>query len=690
MPVPFEHSPPDRQPEVIGWFHCRADSQGCAAALFQTTPEGIPLGICFSRADRAVWPDGSDAELMFQVRLDCVRAVLRSAVPSPTVLIGFESEVAAGIEAGGLEVGLPLASVTRNAARATYAWAAAGRPTRQLADIAASRSEVSSERSLLAAVMAQHDSLEPLDRVANALRELASDRALCESTLGLGVAVAVDLSVDHKSRGHTRSRGTASRGQPPFAQRLRELLAAPIQTECSDLELDWPGELLPFQLKGVQALVGSDRLLLADDMGLGKTLQAIAALRVLLLRKAVRASLIVAPASLLEQWCREIRKWAPEVRAIIVRGAASERSWRWAAEAEVFLASYDTLRSEFDSDPRSEVWRRTWGVVIADEAQRIKNRNQTSGALKRLRRERSWALTGTPLENRADDLASIMEFVDHDSSGEPRRYWPGNELAARHRHLQLRRKKGDVLPELPAKLTTKVCVELHPDQYESYSKAEREGIVYLEKLGKEVRVHHLIALLTRLKQICNADPKTGKSAKLDDIENRLAELTSQGHKALVFSQYVDETFGVAAAVRRLQRFVPLSITGLTPQEERSEVIDSFKRESARKVLVLSLRVGGLGLNLQEASYVFYMDRWWNPATERQSEDRSHRIGQSQRVTVFKYSCVGTIEERIDEILESKQRLFDEMVDDVSLDLGARLSRKDLYGLFRLAGAPESG
>ena len=627
---------------------------------------------------------------MFQVRLDCVRAVLRSAVPSPTVLIGFESEVAAGIEAGGLEVGLPLASVTRNAARATYAWAAAGRPTRQLADIAASRSEVSSERSLLAAVMAQHDSLEPLDRVANALRELASDRALCESTLGLGVAVAVDLSVDHKSRGHTRSRGTASRGQPPFAQRLRELLAAPIQTECSDLELDWPGELLPFQLKGVQALVGSDRLLLADDMGLGKTLQAIAALRVLLLRKAVRASLIVAPASLLEQWCREIRKWAPEVRAIIVRGAASERSWRWAAEAEVFLASYDTLRSEFDSDPRSEVWRRTWGVVIADEAQRIKNRNQTSGALKRLRRERSWALTGTPLENRADDLASIMEFVDHDSSGEPRRYWPGNELAARHRHLQLRRKKGDVLPELPAKLTTKVCVELHPDQYESYSKAEREGIVYLEKLGKEVRVHHLIALLTRLKQICNADPKTGKSAKLDDIENRLAELTSQGHKALVFSQYVDETFGVAAAVRRLQRFVPLSITGLTPQEERSEVIDSFKRESARKVLVLSLRVGGLGLNLQEASYVFYMDRWWNPATERQSEDRSHRIGQSQRVTVFKYSCVGTIEERIDEILESKQRLFDEMVDDVSLDLGARLSRKDLYGLFRLAGAPESG
>ncbi|MCY4596145.1 MAG: C-terminal helicase domain-containing protein, partial [Bryobacterales bacterium] len=159
---------------------------------------------------------------------------------------------------------------------------------------------------------------------------------------------------------------------------------------------------------------------------------------------------------------------------------------------------------------------------------------------------------------------------------------------------------------------------------------------------------------------------------------------------LVFSQYVDETFGVAAAVRRLKKFNPLSITGLTPQGERSGVIDSFKREAAHKVLVLSLRVGGLGLNLQEASYVFYMDRWWNPATERQSEDRSHRIGQARKVSVFKYSCVGTIEERIDEILASKQRLFDEMVDDVSADLGARLSRDDLHGLFRLAGAPESG
>lgn len=627
---------------------------------------------------------------MPQIRLECVRSVFRSALPSPTVVIGLDSEVAAGIEASGLRVGLPVASVTRNAARTTYVWAAADQPARRLPRSVGGLSEASAECGLVDAVIERSDPLEPLGRAVNALRELDSDHALRESTLGAGVAIAVDLSVDPENLGHSRRLGMTRRGHLPLAQRLRELLAAPNETQCSDPELDWPGELLPFQLKGVQALVGSDRLLLADDMGLGKTIQAIAALRVLVLRKAVRACLIVAPASLLEQWRREIRKWAPEVQAIIVRGAASERSWRWAAEAEVFIASYDTLRAEFDSDTRSEAWRRTWGVVIADEAQRIKSRNQTSGALKRLRRERSWALTGTPLENRKDDLASIMEFVDHDRSGEPRRYSPGHELATRHRQLQLRRKKSEVLPELPAKLTTKVCIELHPDQYESYARAEREGIVYLEKLGTEIRVHHVIALLTRLKQICNADPRSGRSAKLDDIESRLAELTSQGYKALVFSQYVNETFGVAAVVRRLARFNPLSITGRASQGERSEVIDRFKREDAHKVLVLSLRVGGLGLNLQEASYVFYLDRWWNPAAERQSEDRSHRIGQSARVSVFKYSCVGTIEERIDEILESKQRLFEEMVDDVSLDLGARLSQEDFFGLFRLAGASASG
>ena len=163
-------------------------------------------------------------------------------------------------------------------------------------------------------------------------------------------------------------------------------------------------------------------------------------------------------------------------------------------------------------------------------------------------------------------------------------------------------------------------------------------------------------------------------------------MTAQGHKALVFSQYTNEVSGVAMAANYLRGFNPLSITGDMPQEARTAVIDRFKTRPEHQALLLSLRAGGLGLNLQEASYVFHLDRWWNPALERQAEDRSHRMGQTVKVNVIKYSCTGTIEERIDAILEGKQELFDQLIDDVSLDLSTRLNRAELLGLFGLGGS----
>ena len=140
---------------------------------------------------------------------------------------------------------------------------------------------------------------------------------------------------------------------------------------------------------------------------------------------------------------------------------------------------------------------------------------------------------------------------------------------------------------------------------------------------------------------------------------------------------------MAAAASYLRAFNPLTLTGATSQEDRTAILDRFRTDGAHKVLVLSLRAGGRGLDLQEASYVFHLDRWWNPAMERQAEDRSYRIGQAIKVNVIAYSCIGTIEERIDAILEHKQRLFDELIDDVSLDLSARMNRDELLGLFGL-------
>jgi len=473
-----------------------------------------------------------------------------------------------------------------------------------------------------------------------------------------------------------------------LADRLRNLLSLPLINLLPgpNSVLEWPADFMAFQKDGIRTLVESDRILLADDMGLGKTLQVIAALRILIVQRSIETALIVLPASLLDQWRREITKWAPELRAIIIRGGPADRSWQWTSEAHITLVSYGTLRSDFGSNTQAPIRRKIWDVVVADEAQTIKNRNaDVSRSLKGLQRRRSWALSGTPIENREDDLASILEFVDQDELVSGKHYSPGPRLLARHRELQLRRKKDEVLTQLPPKLITKVPVNLNNIQQGSYDRAEREGIVHLKSLGTDIRVQHVLELITHLKQICNADPETGDSSKFDDIRSRLEALDGQGHRSLIFSQYTSDAFGVGAISKAVEDFNPLTLVGEMSQRKRDEVIQRFKKDERYKVLVLSLRAGGLGLNLQEASYVFHLDRWWNPAIERQAEDRSYRFGQTLKVNVIKYTCIGTIEERIDNILTSKQDLFDELIDDVSIE--TRMDNAGLFGLFGLEPPP---
>lgn len=486
-----------------------------------------------------------------------------------------------------------------------------------------------------------------------------------------------------------RSFGTPRPGDPQpdevsLSTRLRVLLAPPLDRMLPGpgTLLEWPAELLEYQIEGVRALLERDRILLADDMGLGKTVQALAALRILCLQRRVERALLVVPASLVDQWRREITKWAPELRIIVIRGAQRDRAWQWRAAAHVTIVSYETLRTDFTESESSPPRQHVWGVVILDEAQRIKNRGvEVAREAKQLRRHRSWAMTGTPLENSEDDLASIMEFVDHVDGEEPVTFAPGMRLRDRHRELQLRRRKADVLTQLPPKQVIEVQIELPPGQRATYDRAEREGVLELREKGETLRIQHVLELIMRLKQVCNFDPSSGESAKMDEIEERLDTLVAEGHRALLFSQYTNDTFGVQAVAERLARFHPLTFTGSLSGGQRDQVIQTFKSDERHKALVLSLMAGGVGLNLQQASYVFHVDRWWNPASERQAEDRSHRMGQTVPVTVFKYTCQNTIEERIQEILSAKQQLFDELVDDVSVDLGARLTADEVFGLF---------
>ncbi len=696
MAIPFGASADSAEPRgAVAWLRILPSDagDGVVAALFETSAEGEPLGFCFTRAGFDGEASGAAHSAAVPTLLE---ALLRAAATSPSLLVGLATEVPPVPPAAAIRTGVPFCVLGPDDVPIALD-PAEGRRSRRIRMTPAPPGGTGAAL-LLEEILASAD---PLERAADGLREAFDDphvRALAGSP---GLATVVSL-VFPAADGHRRHPQPVRSGGPPrlanrdpgesdpdnndpapragatLADRLRRILRAPAEPPRLD-QLEWNGELMPFQRDGVRALLENRRLLLADDMGLGKTVQAIAAIRVLRARGEAASCLVAAPASVLDQWRREIARWAPELSAMIIRGSAADREWQWAARTDVTLAGYESVRADFDS----RLSRRVWDLVIADEAQRIKNRNATSDVLKQLKRSRSWALTGTPIENHEEELASILEFVDHDENGVRRQYRPGNRLRGRHRELQLRRKKGDVLEDLPPKLVAKIPIELKARQRRSYDKAEQEGIVYLKSLGTEVGVQHVLELITRLKQICNADPRTGESSKLADIRERLDQLVAQEHKALIFSQYASDSFGVAFAAKYLRDFAPLLISGDVPPEDRARIIERFRTRPEHKALILSLRVGGLGLNLQSASYVFHLDRWWNPATERQAEDRAHRLGQTVKVNVIKYSCADTIEERIDRILESKQELFAQLVDDVSLDLSTRMTSGELFGLFDL-------
>ena len=453
--------------------------------------------------------------------------------------------------------------------------------------------------------------------------------------------------------------------------------------------IEWPEPLFPYQIDGVRALLQRDALLLADDMGLGKTIQAVAALRIMTLQHRAERALVVAPAGLLAQWREALGRWAPELRISTVRGPSAERVWQWRTPAHVYLVSYDTLRADTTANPASPPRRQTWDVVVLDEAQRTKNpESETHRACRRLPRWRTWALTGTPLENSIEDLAAVLALVrGGEDDPTPAGLLSGAALRTRQRDVQLRRRRSDVLPELPPKTVTRIPLTLTGRQRESYDRAEREGVIGLRQRGAAVRVENVLELLIRLKQICNVDPVSGRSAKLDDLAERIETLDAEGHRALIFTQFIDERHGARAIARRLQAYHPLLYTGDLTPAEREEVVKRFRNEPEHAALILSLQTGAEGLNLQSASYVFHFDRWWNPARERQAEGRSHRLGQTRPVHVYTYVCENTVEERIDAALRNKQRLFDEVVDGVSLELTSAFDAGELFGLFGLAPPP---
>ncbi|GIX08087.1 MAG: hypothetical protein KatS3mg115_2490 [Candidatus Poribacteria bacterium] len=415
-----------------------------------------------------------------------------------------------------------------------------------------------------------------------------------------------------------------------------------------------PAPLYPYQAEGVAFLAKRRHALLADDMGLGKTVQTIVALRVLLGSGAVKRALIVCPSGLKSNWRAELERWAPELAVHVLHGSAQSRADQWYHPAHVLIANYEIVRNDLEWLPQEP-----FDLVVLDEAQRIKNpETSTAQAVKAIPRRAAWCLTGTPIENSLSDLISILGFLKPDlripQDAEP------EEARRRLAPYVLRRRKTDVLEDLPPKLHRTAYLELTQAQQEAYQAAEEQGLVYLQGLGETVTLQHVLALLTRLKQICNFDPQTGESAKLEYLLDSLEVIAEEGEKALIFSQYT-ETLEFLA--RHLSPFRPLQYHGGLSRKQKDEVLQLFRSEERHRVLLISLQAGGVGLNLQEACYVYHFDRWWNPAVERQAEDRAYRLGQQRPVIVTRLVMRNTIEERIHQILEEKEALFRRFMDD---------------------------
>ena len=244
----------------------------------------------------------------------------------------------------------------------------------------------------------------------------------------------------------------------------------------------------------------------------------------------------------------------------------------------------------------------------------------------------------------------------------------------------LRRTKDQVLRDLPPKLLHDEPLDLTPEQRESYRLAEEEGVVRLTEMGDGVTIQHVFELVLRLKQICNFDPLSGASSKLERIEADLEEIAESGQKAIIFSQWVG---AIKRLSERLGRFGPLEYHGRVPLARRDAVIERFREDRGRHVLLMSYGAGGVGLNLQFVNYVFLFDRWWNPAVEDQAINRAHRIGVDGPVTVTRFLMLDTIEERIDRVLQEKRELFNIIFSGAESRRKLGLTQEELFGLFKL-------
>ncbi|OKH36871.1 ATP-dependent helicase [[Phormidium ambiguum] IAM M-71] len=474
-------------------------------------------------------------------------------------------------------------------------------------------------------------------------------------------------------------------------QDLLNALTSNRAVEAIDPPQSFKGELRPYQARGVGWLAFLERwglgACLADDMGLGKTIQFIAFLLHLKEENALeKPTLLVCPTSVLGNWEREVKKFAPSLKVVLHHGDKRPKGKTFAKavqDKDLVITSYQLVFRDV-----KDLQTVSWQGVVLDEAQNIKNPEaKQSQAVRDLEANFRIALTGTPVENRLAELWSILDFLNPGYLGPKNffqrrfaipveKYGDTSSLKTLRSLVQpfiLRRLKTDrsIIQDLPEKQEMNVFCGLTAEQAELYQKLVEESLAEIESSEGIQRRGQILALLVKLKQICNHPAQFLKeaslgnqqrSAKLLRLEEMLEEVISEGDRALIFTQFAEWGKLLKPYLEKQFNREMLFLYGSTSKNQREEMIDRFQNDpQAPRVMILSLKAGGTGLNLTRANHVFHFDRWWNPAVENQATDRVFRIGQTRNVQVHKFVCQGTLEEKIHDLIESKKALAEQVV-----------------------------
>ena len=463
---------------------------------------------------------------------------------------------------------------------------------------------------------------------------------------------------------------------------------------------EFRGELRPYQIRGASWMAFLEQwglgACLADDMGLGKTVQLIALLLHLQENDLIEhPTLLVCPTSVLGNWEREVKRFAPTLKVLLHHGDKRSQGKTFAKTMKGYhlvLTSYALVYRD-----EKELQSVKWQGVVLDEAQNIKNSEaKQSQAVRQLDAQFRVALTGTPVENRLSELWSILDFLNPGYLG-PRnffqrrfgipieRYGDTDSLKTLRSLVQpfiLRRLKTDrsIIQDLPDKQEMTVFCGLTSDQAAIYQQLVDHSLEQIEAAEGIQRHGMILALLTRLKQVCNhpallkdeggrmkdeggsAAAFLARSGKLQRLTEMLEEILAEGDRTLIFTQFAEWGKDLQAYLEQQFKGEVLFLYGSTSRKQREVMVDRFQNDpQAPRIFILSLKAGGVGLNLTRANHVFHFDRWWNPAVENQATDRVFRIGQTRNVQVHKFVCTGTLEERIHELIESKKALSEQVV-----------------------------